>query len=70
MYNWSSQEQIDKKRMHSDDDYRIWRLEQAINFGLNKELLNKKEVKKYWQKLTLDPHKKKFLSYLIWNKLS
>lgn len=69
VYNWSSQEQKDKKILRSDK-YRIWQLEQSINFGLNGEKLEKKELKKYWSQLALDPNKKLLLSHLLWNKAS
>ncbi|MDP3899722.1 MAG: hypothetical protein Q8Q23_01430 [bacterium] len=48
--------------------YTAWRLEQLINFGLHKEKINKQELKKYWKTLHLDPHKKKYLSFLLWPK--
>lgn len=63
MYNWS----VDAKRMKKEEPekYKIWRLEQLINYGLGREKLNKKELKKYWPKLNLDPSKKAFLEMLL-----
>lgn len=69
MYNWSSREQRNEKILNSDE-YRIWKLEQTINFGLNGKKLEKKELKRYWQHLNLDTHKKHFLSLLLWDKAS
>lgn len=67
MYNWS----IDLKKLSKNPEAdAIWRLEQAINFGLNGEKLNKLLVKKYWQKLRLDPARKKLLKFLLWPKKS
>lgn len=67
MFNWSSDlSKVNKKSR----DYKIWKLEQLINYGLNGEKLSEKEVKKYWNYLNLDPGKKRALRYLIWGKLS
>ena len=63
MYNWN----IDIKTLSKDKEkYTIWKLNQLINFGLNGEKLDLEQVKKYWDKLSLDPKRKKFLSLLIW----
>lgn len=63
MYNWS----VDLKNLNKHPESAvIWRLEQAINFGLNGEKLSKPLVKKYWNKLRLDPARKKFLKFLLW----
>jgi hypothetical protein len=66
MYNWSVDEKAFKKA--DPEGYKIWRLEQMINFGLNGKKLNKKELKKYWDKLQIDPAKKRFLSFLLHGK--
>jgi hypothetical protein len=63
MYNWS----VDTKELKKDTvAFTIWRLEQAINFGLAGKKLKASEVKKYWPKLKLDPARKKFLKKLLW----
>jgi len=66
--HWS----VDEAELKKDKNaYAIWRLEQAVNFGLRfdethrKGKINKKELLKYWKKLDLDPAKKKFLSILL-----
>lgn len=66
MYNWS----IDEKKFKKEDPegYRIWKLEQMINWGLGKNKLNEKLVRKYWDKLFLDPETKRFLAFLLWPK--
>jgi hypothetical protein len=66
MYNWS----VDEKKFKREDPegYKIWKLEQMINWGLGGEKLKEKLVRKYWQKLFLDPETKKFLEFLLWPK--
>ena len=67
MYNWS----VDLNKLNKKPkSATIWKLEQAINFGLNGEKLNKRLTKKYWKKLHLDPARKKFLEFLLWPKKS
>lgn len=63
MYNWST----DEKQLQGDaEKYAIWRLEQTINFGLNGEKLSEAELRTYWHKLSLDPHRKAFLELLLY----
>lgn len=63
MYNWS----VDLRELKKYPEKAIiWRLEQIINFGLNGKRLDKNLVKKYWNKLHLDPARKKFLKLLLW----
>lgn len=69
MYNWSSKE-VKNKEITQSDQYLIWKLEQTINFGLNGKKIKRQELKKFWPQLELDPHKKQFLSLLLWNKVS
>lgn len=69
MYNWS----VDEKKFRREDPegYKIWKLEQMINYGLGKERLKEKEVKKFWSKIKdrLDPNKKLLLEFLLWGKI-
>jgi len=67
MYNWNTDTKLLKK---NQDKYTIWRLEQLINFGLDEEKLDAKLVKKYWNKLQVDPEKKEALAFLLWQKRS
>ena len=62
MYNWHTNTTALKK---NPEKFKIWKLEQTINFGLNGGKINKKEVKKYFSKLTLDPWRAKFIQLLI-----
>jgi hypothetical protein len=55
MYNWSTDT---KKLSKNTEKYSIWKLEQLINFGLNGEKLNLKELRKYFNKLNIDSEKK------------
>ena len=70
MINWSTDEKRFKKKYPKE--YKLWRLTQLINYGLDGEKLDKKEVKKVWPKIkeNLDPYKKRALEYLLWGKLS
>ena len=68
MINWSTDEKKFKKE--NLKEYRLWRLTQLINYGLDGEKLDKKEVTKAWPKIKnrLDPYKKRAIEYLIWGK--
>jgi len=68
MYNWS----VDEKKFKKEDPegYRIWKLEQTINYGEPGEKLSKKLIKKYWKKIKdrIDPGYREFLEFLLWSK--
>lgn len=66
MYNWST----DTTKFKSAEQKTIWELEQMVNFGLAGSRLNKEKLKKYWNKLNLDPDRKRFLEFIIWNRKS
>lgn len=62
MKHWS----VDTERLKKDPEaYSVWKLEQMINFGLGEEKIKKEEISLYWDKINLDPHKKKFLAFLL-----
>ncbi len=62
MKNWS----VDLKKLkQSPEDYKIFKLEQLINYGLDGELLSQSELLKYWDRLTIDPKKKEYLKLLL-----
>lgn len=68
MYNWN----IDiAKLKENPEKLIIWRLEQMINYGLDEEKLNRKEVVRFWDKIkdNLDPYKRRAIEYLLWGKL-
>ncbi len=64
MYNWSIDEEKFKKE--DPEKYKIWRLEQMINFGLGGEKLDINELKKYLSKLSIDKPVRKYLEFLLW----
>lgn len=69
MINWSTNEKKFKKE--KPEEYKLWRLTQLINYGLDGEKLDKKEVIKAWPKISdsVDPYKRRLFEYLIWGKL-
>lgn len=68
MYNWSVDEKQFKKT--NPRKYQIWRMEQMINYGLGKEKLDEKLVRKFWNNFFMDSATKKYLDFLLWNKLT
>lgn len=66
MINWSIDEAKFKKKYPKE--YKVWRLTQLINYGLDGEKLNTKEVKKYWPLLKnkIDMSTKRYLGFLLW----
>lgn len=69
MYNWSVDESYLKK---FPKKYRLWRLEQMLSYGLDGQKIKKKELLDNWELLKnrLDPQRKRFLEFLLWNRLS
>jgi hypothetical protein len=62
MKNWST----DTKKLKGDKDkFAIWKLEQLVNFGLGKKKIKKSELKKYWNVISIDSSKRKFLSLFV-----
>ena len=62
MRNWS----VDIKKIRKNkEEFAIWKLEQTVNFGLGGKKIKRKELKKYWKILNIDPAKRKFLSLFI-----
>lgn len=62
MYNWSTDVQQLKKK---PEQYAVWKLEQLINFGLDGEKISRKDLKRHWDQLVIDPSRKKFLELLL-----
>lgn len=62
MYNWNTNTAELKK---NPKQFKIWQMEQSINFGLNGKKLDRKELKKNLHKLKLDPHRSKFIQLLL-----
>jgi hypothetical protein len=68
MLNWNTDEKIFKK-LHPKE-YKLWRITQLINYGLDGELLDEKEVIRVWPEIKdrLNPDRRKVLEFFIWNK--
>jgi len=67
MYNWS----VDLRELNKKPKYALlWKIEQTINFGLNGEKLDKKLVRRFWNKIHIDPARRKFLRLLLWPRKS
>lgn len=65
MYNWS----VNTKRLKKDPEkFIIWKLEQSINYGLGDDQLDLKEIKKYLNRLNIDPDKKVYLNFVLYGK--
>lgn len=63
MYNWNTD--INKLKKNPEK-YKIWKLEQSINFGLNGHKLNTSELKMYWSRLNIDPQRRKLFEKWLW----
>lgn len=65
MYNWS----VDTSRLIKDPErYEVFKLEQAINFGLNNTKLSMNSLKDNFKLLNIDPNKRAYLKLLLWPK--
>ena len=61
----------DIKELKKSEYGRRLLLERQINYGVypsDKEKIKLSEVKKYWNKLNIDPNRRRLLKLLIWNK--
>lgn len=69
MYNWSVDEKYIKKY---PKEYKLWKLEQLLSYGLDGEKIDKKDVLKNWEylKTRLDNDKRNLLEFLLWKKPS
>ena len=62
MKHWS----VDASVLGNDPDaLAVWGLENAVNFGIRDGKIKRQNLLVYWNKLDLDPHKKKFLSLIL-----
>ena len=68
MLNWNTDEKALRKR--DPQAYKLWRLIQLINYGLDGEKLDEREIKKAWPEIKdrLAINKRKTLEWLLWNK--
>lgn len=69
MFNWN----VDEERFKKEDPegYRLWRLEQLINYGFEKGELDVEELKKAWPKIkkNIDPYKARLVDFILWGNL-
>lgn len=62
MYNWST----DTTQLQKDPEkYAIWKLEQLVNFGLGDEKIGELDLRKYWDRIEIDPARRSFLNLLL-----
>lgn len=47
----------------------VWHLERLINYGLNGDKINARELKKYLPYLRIPQNRRAFLELLLWNKM-
>lgn len=68
MINWSVDEKKFKKK--HPKEYKLWRLTQLINYGLDGEKLDEKEVKKAWPKIKekIDKYKRVLFEFLLFDR--
>lgn len=65
MHNWS----VDAKELKKHkNQFILWRLEQMINYGTDGRKIKASELRRHWRQLTLDPAKRRFLSFLLWGE--
>lgn len=63
MHNWST----DTSRLkQNQDEFEKFELEQMINFGLNNRKLSLRLLRKHWDALKIDAHKRMFLQKIVW----
>ncbi len=62
MYNWSTDEELLRR---DPEAHAVWRLEQLVNFGLNDQKLSMAALRKYWDRLVIDPHRKSVLAFML-----
>ena len=59
----------DEKELKKTEEGRILMLERLINYGVylkDKNRLPISLVRKYWDKLRLEPRRRRFLKFIIW----
>ncbi len=66
MKNWNT----DVSKFKTVKDRKVWEMIQKIEYGLDGEVLDKKEVLKYWDdiKNQIAPENRRLLEFYIWGK--
>lgn len=49
-------------------DFAVWKLEQRINWGIGEERLKIADLRKYWDKIDIDPFKRRALELAVFSK--
>lgn len=60
-----------RKELEKSEQGRILLLERQINYGVylsDKEKIKLSDVKKYWNKLNLEPNRARLFKLLLWGK--
>lgn len=70
MYNWSHIDEEAMKR-ENPEKYRRWRLVQMINYDLQGEKLDRKEVMELWPEIKndIEPYTRRAIEYLLWGTI-
>ena len=50
------------------EQFAIWKIEQKVNWGIGEERLKIAELKKYWDKIDIDPYKRRALELAVFPK--
>ena len=61
----------DEKELKKTRQGRIFLLERMINYGVflrDKIKPRRRDIKKYWKKLSLEPSRRNFLRFVLWGK--
>ena len=62
MRHWS----VDTAELQKDPRaYAVWRLEQAINWGIGEGKISKELLRRHWREIDIDPRKRAFLALFI-----
>ena len=67
VYLWD----YDRKELEKTEQGRIFILERMINYGIylsEKEKIDLRDVKKYWNELHIDSLRRRLFKLLIWKK--
>lgn len=62
MRNWST----DVTELSKDPEkLAVWELEQRVNFGLQDDKLSLELLRKFWDKIKIDPARRSYLRHLL-----
>ena len=60
--HWS----VDTTELEKDPEaFAIWSLEQRINWGIGKERIKETELRRYWDRIAIDPFKRRALGLAL-----